>query len=121
MKKIIWIFVLLLAVITLSAQEITGKWTGSLTVDNGMGQSQTLSVNFNVSATDNGYSSTMDSPDQNVIGYALDTTIYKKPEITFKLAAASFEYVGKQVDDTNIDGTLTQYGQSFDLDLKKEE
>ena len=121
MKKIIWIFVLLLAVITLSAQDITGKWTGSLSVDTGMGQMQTLRINFNVSATDDGYSSTMDSPDQEAFGIPIDTTIFEKPEITFKLAQASFEYVGKQVDDTNINGTLTQYGQSYELNLKKEE
>ena len=120
MKKVLWIFVLLLAVITLSAQDITGKWTGSLSVDTGMGM-QTFRINFNVSATDDGYSSTMDSPDQNTFGIPFDTTIYKKPEITFKLAQYSFEYAGKVVDDTNINGTLTQYGQSLELNLKKEE
>ena len=88
------IFVMLLAVIILSAQDITGKWTGVLSVTDQMGQAVELRLNFNISTTDNGYTSTMDSPDQNAYG---------------------------MVDDTNIKGTLTQAGQSNELNMNKEE
>jgi len=109
-----------LAVITLSAQDITGKWTGAVTFTDQMGQATTLRINFNVSTTDDGYISTLDSPDQDTLGIAVDSTIFEKPELTIKAVDLNLVYVGKVVDETNIKGTLTQGGQSFELDLKKE-
>ena len=111
---------MLLAVITISAQDITGKWTGALTFADQMGQNVTLRINFNISKTDDGYTSNIDSPDQDAYGLTVDSTFFKKPELTIKAIALNLVYVGNQVDDTNIKGTLTQNGQSFDLALKKE-
>ena len=111
---------MLLAVITLSAQDITGKWTGALSFTDPMGQATTLRINFNVSTIDDGYTSTLDSPDQDAFGLKVDTTVFKKPELTFKAVDLNLIYVGKVVDDTNIKGTLTQNGQSFEMALKKE-
>ena len=111
---------MLLAVITLSAQDITGKWTGAMSFTDPMGQATVLRINFNISTTDDGYTSTLDSPDQDASGLKVDTTVFKKPELTFKAVNLNLVYVGKVVDDTNIKGTLTQHGQSFELDLKKE-
>ena len=120
MKRITAILIMALAVITLSAQDITGKWTGALSFTDQMGQTTVLRINFNVSTTDDGYTSTLDSPDQNTFGIAVDTTIFEKPELTIKAIDLNLEYVGNVVDDTNIKGTLTQHGQSFEMDLKKE-
>ena len=111
---------MLLAVITISAQDITGKWTGALTFADQMGQNVTLRINFNISKTDDGYTSNIDSPDQDAYGLTVDSTFFKKPELTIKVTALNLVYVGNLVDDTNIKGTLTQNGQSFDLALKKE-
>ena len=111
---------MLLAVVTLSAQDITGKWTGALSFTDQMGQTNELRINFNISATDDGYSSTMDSPDQDAFGLKVNSTVFKKPELTLKADEYNLEYVGKVVDDTNIKGTLTQHGQSFEMGLKKE-
>ena len=111
---------MLLAVITLSAQDITGKWTGTVSYTDQMGQVHTPRINFNISTTDDGYISTLDSPGENAFGIKVDTTVFKKPELTFKAVDLNLVYVGKVVDETNIKGTLTQHGQSFELDLKKE-
>ena len=120
MKRITAILIMALAVITLSAQDITGKWTGALSFPDQMGQATVLRINFNVSTTDDGYTSTLDSPDQDTFGIAVDTTIFEKPEFTIKAIDLNLEYVGNVVDDTNIKGTLSQNGQSFEMDLKKE-
>ena len=120
MKRITAILIMALAVITLYAQDIKGKWTGALSFPDQMGQATVLRINFNVSTTDDGYTSTLDSPDQNTFGIAVDTTIFEKPELTIKAIDLNLEYVGNVVDDTNIKGTLTQHGQSFEMDLKKE-
>ena len=120
MKRITTIFVLLLAVITLSAQDIAGKWTGALSFPDQMGQVTTLRLNVNISTTDDGYTSNLDSPDQDTSGLKVDSTFFIKPELTIKAIELNLVYVGNLVDDTNIKGTLTQNGQSFELDLKKE-
>ncbi len=120
MKRITTIFILLLAVITLSAQDITGKWSGVLNATDQMGQPQELTVVFNVSATNDGYTSTLDSPDQNAYGIVVDSTIFKKPELTIKVAELAVVYVGNVVDDTNMNGTLTQMGQALEKKKKKE-
>lgn len=119
MKKLSALLILLLAVVTVSAQDITGTWTGSLSFSDQMGNSVELGINFNISSTDKGYSSTLDSPDQDTFGIPVDSTIFKKPEITFKVDDLFLEYVGNLVDETNIKGTITQGGQSFELDLIK--
>ncbi len=120
MKTITTILVLLLAVITLSAQDITGTWAGDLNFTNGMGQAQELAVKFNISATDDGYTSTMDSPDQGGFGIPLDTIFFKKPELTIKKAEYQLVYVGTVVDETTMNGTFTQGEIVLELNMKKE-
>jgi uncharacterized protein len=114
MKRVKSIIIMLLAVCSLYAQDITGTWSGALTTPN-----QQLRINFNISAADDGYTSTMDSPDQEAYGIPVDSTFFKKPELTIKMAMIDLVYVGTLVDDTNIQGTLTQVGQTFELNLKK--
>lgn len=112
---------LCLAVVTLAAQDITGKWSGTLKATGPNGENIELRVNFNISATENGYTSTLDSPDQDAYGIAVDTTIFLKPELTVKVAQLYLEYTGKLVDAENIEGTLTQVGQAHELNLVKKE
>ena len=119
MKKLSALLILLLAVVTVSAQDITGTWTGSVSFTDQMGNPVELGINFNISSTDKGYISTLDSPDQDTFGIPVDSTIFKKPELTFKVNDLYLEYVGNLVDDNNIKGTLTQGGQSFELGLIK--
>ena len=120
MRKMASIFVLFLAVVALSAQDITGTWTGTLSFTDQAGQAAELTVNFNIIKSDNGYTSTLDSPDQNAYGIAVDTTVFQSPELTIKVGELMLEYVGNLVDETNIEGTLTQAGQSLELNMKKD-
>jgi len=120
MKKITTIFVLLLALITMSAQDITGTWAGDLNFTDQMGQAQKLTIKFNITATDDGYTSTLDNQDQNSYGNVVDSTIFKNPVLTLKVSAFQVVYVGKLVDDNNIKGTLTQAGMSMELNMTRE-
>lgn len=120
MKRITTIFVLLLAVITLSAQDITGTWSGDLNFTDQMGQPQKITVKFNISATDDGYTSTLDSPDQNSYGNPVDSTIFNNPELILKVTAYQVVYAGKLVEDNKLTGTFTQAGMSLELNMKKE-
>jgi len=116
MKRNISILVLLLAVITLSAQDITGKWSGKIVTPQ-----QEIRVNFNISATDNGYTSTMDSPDQGAYGIPVDSTIFKANELTIKIPQYDILWVGTLVDEETMNGTLNQFGQKLELNMKKAE
>jgi hypothetical protein len=116
MKKVKTLLILLMATCALFGQDITGTWLGVLTIPQGE-----LKVNFHITSTDTGYSSTLDSPDQNAFGIPTDTTIYKKPELKITIAQLGAEYAGNWIDDTKIEGTFTQMGQALKLDLTKKE
>jgi len=121
MKRITTILVLFLAVITLSAQDISGTWAGDLDLTEQMGQAAKLTVKFNLTAADKGYTCTMDSPDQEAFGLAVDPAFFKESKLTVKAAQYNnLQYVGTLVDKTTINGTLTQAGMPLELNLKKE-
>lgn len=101
---------------SLFAQDITGTWTGVLTIPQG-----TLTVNFNITSTDDGYTSTLDSPDQNAFGIPTDSTIYKKPELKITIVQLGADYEGKLTEENKIEGTFTQMGQALELVLTKKE
>jgi hypothetical protein len=60
-KKLSTILVLLLAVCTMYGQDIIGTWNGSFTVEGPEGD-DTLRIVFHIDATDEGFTSTLDSP-----------------------------------------------------------
>jgi uncharacterized protein len=115
MKKTTTILILLLAAGTLFAQDIIGTWSGALETPQG-----NLRINFNISAAGEDLTSTLDSPDQNAFGIPVDSTFFKKPELTIKVNALGLDYKGTMVDKSTINGTLSQMGQSFEVNLKKQ-
>ncbi|MCK5442974.1 MAG: alpha/beta hydrolase, partial [Maribacter sp.] len=70
MKNTITLSILFLAIISASAQDITGQWHGVL-------KEIQLRLVLNISKTDTGYSSTMDSPDQGTKGIPVTTTSFE--------------------------------------------
>jgi pimeloyl-ACP methyl ester carboxylesterase len=105
----------LLTTISLSAQDITGQWNGALKV-----QGTQLRLVFNVTKTDNGISSTMDSPDQGAKGIPTTTTSFENSILKITIASAKIEYEGTFGQDNVIVGTFKQGGQSFPMNLSKE-
>ena len=119
MKKLKSIMIALIIMMlsgSLFAQDITGTWSGTLTIPQG-----TLRVNFNITSTDDGYTSTLDSPDQNAFGIPTDSTTYKKPDLRVVIAQLGAEYEGKLTEENKFEGTFTQMGQALDLVLTKKE
>lgn len=119
MKKVITIIVFLFAVLTMYSQDIIGTWNGSFTVETPNGD-VSLRIVFHVTATDNGFTSTLDSPDQEAFGIATDATTFVEKEFTVKIGQLDFVYTGKLTDAKTIDGSFVQMGQTFDLDLTKQ-
>jgi uncharacterized protein len=114
MKKII-IFLVILNSITIFSQEITGQWFGILKVP-GM----QLNLVFNISKTENGFASTMDSPDQKAIGIPVTTTTFENSLLKLAIPAGGIEYEGVLNKNNTVSGNFKQAGQSFELNLSKE-
>ena len=112
--KTISIFILtLLTSFTVTAQDITGKWNGALKI-----QGTQLRLVFNVTKSDNGYSATMDSPDQRVADIPVSSTTFENSKIKFEIANAGIVYIG-ELKDSEIVGTFKQNGQEFPMNLSK--
>jgi hypothetical protein len=101
---------------TLFAQDISGTWTGVLSIPQG-----TLRVNFNLTSTGEGYTSTLDSPDQNAFGIPTDSTTFKKPDLKIAIVQIGAKYEGRLTAENKFEGTFTQMGQVLDLVLTKKE
>ena len=108
----IWIMMISLTVI---GQDITGQWNGILEV-----QKTRLRLVFNISKTDSGYSSTMDSPDQGAKGIPVTAVDYKNSILKLSVSNAGIEYEGTLGKDGSFTGTFKQGGLSLPLRLSKE-
>ena len=108
MKRVSTILVLLLAVCTLYGQDIVGTWNGAFTVQPPEGDEVTLRLVFHIEAADEGFTSTLDSPDQNAFDIATDATTFAEKELSIKIGQLDFVYTGKLTDSKNIDGSFTQ-------------
>jgi len=116
MRPFFFLTLLLLFSKLLSAQDISGDWHGSLEV---MGSK--LPLVFHLEATDDGYTATLDSPDQLAFGIPVETVSYEAPDLSLKLPALKAEYRGTYREaDQFFDGVFEQSGMSFPLELRRE-
>lgn len=100
--------------LTTFAQDITGTWNGILKV-----QGTQLRLVFNISKTDTGFSSTMDSPDQKAMGIPITTTTFENNTLKLAIPMASISYEGVLGSDGNIVGTFRQGALNVPLNLSK--
>ncbi|PWA10810.1 alpha/beta hydrolase family protein [Flavobacterium laiguense] len=114
MKKIVLFLTAILVSFAMFGQGITGQWNGVLKVPGGQ-----LRVVFNVTKTENGYSSTMDSPDQGAKGIPITTTSFENSILKLEIPNAKIVYEGMLNKDNVIVGSFTQRGQSFTMDMSR--
>ena len=113
MRTISILLITLFISITTTAQDITGKWNGVLKV-----QGTQLRLVFNVTKSENTFTSTMDSPDQGANGIPVTKTTFENSKIKFEVANARIEYDG-ELKDNEIIGTFKQGGQEFPMNLSR--
>ncbi len=113
MKKISILLFLVILSIKVAAQDIKGQWNGVLKV-----QGQQLRLVFNVTKTEKGFSSTMDSPDQGAKDLPVTNTTFENPKIKFELANMRIEYNG-ELKGSEIIGVFKQGGQEFPMNLSR--
>jgi hypothetical protein len=103
---------LLLLAFVGKGQDISGPWYGLLKTP-----LTQLRVVFNLSKTPDGYTSTMDSPDQGAKGIPVTSTSFENGILHIELKNARIDYTGTLGKDNTITGTFNQAGQSFVMNL----
>ncbi len=103
--------VMLFFVLNSFSQSIEGDWYGRADIEGII-----LRLSLHVKATDQGYSSTWDSPDQGAMGIPSTTTDFKYPDFSFTHAGAGFRYTGKVNSSySEISGNLEQGGRKLEI------
>jgi len=112
MKKL-FTFVILFAVTTLFAQDISGPWYGQLVFPGGK-----LRITININKTENGYTATMDSPDQGAKNIPIQAIGFENNLLAFGIPQGGISYKGTLENDV-IKGTFSQGGNDLPLDLSR--
>ncbi|MEL6625563.1 MAG: alpha/beta fold hydrolase [Bacteroidota bacterium] len=90
-----------------------GDWYGNLDV----GPMQ-LRITFHIQKTEDGYTSSLDSPDQGAMDIPVDETTFDAPNLTLKLAKLKATYKGELNEaGDQLTGTFTQNGQNMPLTM----
>ena len=114
MKRTLPLLVFFLISISLCGQDITGSWNGALEV-----QGISLRLVLHVENGEDGYTGSLDSPDQGAMGIPLSAIDYEAPDLSFTIDQLGVSYKGKKSPEATIEGTFTQMGQSFPLNLSR--
>lgn len=112
-----YLFFIFFSITTMMAfsQDIIGEWDGTLNVQN-----TSLRLVFHISKTDNGYSATMDSPDQGAKGLMMSHVTFEDSTLIIELRVATIKYTGK-LDKNVLTGTFSQAGQEMPMNSTKNE
>lgn len=95
----------------LHAQDLTGSWYGSLNI-----QGTKLPIVFHVKGNEQGFTSTMDSPNQGAMGIPTDKTSIEGKNITIEAAKFGMVYKGTYQADSNLlKGVFSQGPMSLPL------
>ena len=114
MKKFTLVLILMTAVSTMFGQDIIGQWNGLLSV-----RGTQLRIAFNISKSEKGYTSTMDSPDQKAFGILVTTTSFEGNVLKIEMPNLGVQYEGEFNQADTIVGNFKQSGMSFPLNLTK--
>ena len=112
-QALIFLFLMLIVSTKIAGQEVTGEWYGTLNV---MGLQ--LRLVFHIEKSDNGYQSSIDSPDQGANGIPVTSTTLEGSILKLSIASIGAAYEGT-VSADSITGTFRQMGQTFPLNLSR--
>lgn len=102
---------------TTSAKKIIpGIWKGKLTAD---GTDLTIIFKLNLAGADT-LKATLDSPDQGGFDIPMGKVTVEDKKLIIEAPDLNGEYRGVLTGDSTIDGTWSQNGAAFPLNLKKQ-
>ncbi|MFZ0770866.1 MAG: hypothetical protein WCA49_02375 [Candidatus Sulfotelmatobacter sp.] len=101
---------------TAAVSAAVGDWEGKIDTGNG-----SLRVIVHISqASDGKLNGSLDSPDQGSTGTAIDSVIYKEPDLHFAIELFGSTFDGKMnYDNSEITGEWKQSGRSLPLVFKR--
>lgn len=106
---------LLSATALLNAQDLSGYWEGPISI-----AGQKLRIGLNLTKKGDGYTATMDSPDQQAMGIPVQSVAVDGTVFTLDMTALGAKYEGTlSADGKEIVGKFTQGGMTMDLTLRK--
>jgi hypothetical protein len=107
------VLTIILSCSSIQAQDIVGQWNGVLSV-----YGTKLRLVFHIEKNGDGYTSTLDSPDQGRTGFPVKATSFDGSKLLLDLPSIAAKYEGEFQTDSIV-GTLSQNGMSFPMTLKK--
>jgi len=109
---VFWLAIVLNGMVA-HAQDVTGQWNGVLSV-----QGINLRIVFHVNQVGDGYTATMDSPDQGASGIPVTSATFKDMKLSLAIPNISLQYEGEFKIDSIV-GTFKQGGLSIPMTLKR--
>jgi hypothetical protein len=95
--------------------QIEGYWKGKLSLG-----PQQLEMAFDIKATGNGYSATLDVPAQGAFDMPVDETVFQDNRLQMTMSAMGASYSGA-LKEGIIEGEFSQRGMTIPLNLEKGE
>lgn len=114
-RKICNIILLLFFVVGSSFAQIEGYWKGQIDLG-----AQKLEMGFDIKASVDGYSATLDVPAQGAKDIPVDETVFQDNRLQLTMSAMGASYSG-ELKDGVIEGEFMQRGMTFPLHLTKAE
>lgn len=99
--------------LTAFGQDIAGQWNGLLNIPG-----SPLRLAINITKTDTGFASTLDSPDQGAFGIPVDTTSFENTTLKIIVVNLGIQYKGEFANDS-FEGTFLQGGMALPLELSR--
>jgi alpha-beta hydrolase superfamily lysophospholipase len=115
MKKLLLLATFLLFSNIFQAQNVIGTWSGSLEI-----QGMNLPIVFNITKTENGLKSTMDSPKQGAKDIPVTSTKFENDTLSIVMQNLRLKYIGI-LEKGKIDGTFSQNGMKMPMVLTRME
>lgn len=111
MKRLIIILSLFAAL--QSQAQVEGYWKGQIDLGG-----QKIEMAFDIKVTENGFVSTLDVPAQGAFDVLVDKTEFYQGKLDLRMDAMNATYSG-ELKDLAIEGSFTQHGMSFPLNLER--
>lgn len=96
------------------SQDISGDWTGQVEFNG-----TKLGFVFHISKAENGYTATMDIPDQGLHGSKAEQTTLSGSTLSISFPAFQIKFEGILNDKEEIEGTMAQGGMGLPLKLTR--
>ena len=105
----------LIAQKSIDKKSLQGSWLGKISVN-----TMEIRLIFNLKLNDkDSLMATMDSPDQGAKNIPLGRVILRNEQFTIQAPLLLGEYKGSVINDSTINGTWTQRGAGYEVNLKK--